>query len=452
MSSETPEPKKKKIAILLPMGEMVHSQFFEHAFKVFFKLTDNYSIEIFHTQLMPLDLARNFLLKNAIESNADYYLWIDSDMIIPDGAIEQLIKADKDMVTGLYFTKTFPSKPVIRLNREGTWFEYLKQINFRDLLEIQGFGFGFVMMKPEAAKKVWEIANHQPFKFVFKGYKNHFVDMVSEDLTFCKFAVDAGVKMYCDTSVVVGHIGNIADEKLYLYQTIVKSATYTDKVLIKHIMGFLDLDEDEVIDGLSKGVFLVANSWLTKNPKSPEEIEKFYQDENFYIFDLAAWHMSGRKQFDELATRNLVNKGCETVLDYGCGIGANGILAAQQGMHVTFADYDCPAFRFCKYRVEKLGLSNVSFKTIGVDAIDGQFDGVMCFDVLEHLPTDEKIKAAIQFLKAKATKTLMVSYNFGKTTAHPMHLDATEELADYVRKEIVEYPLTWIEAAGVEVR
>ena len=65
---------------------------------------------------MQVDMARNVLAQRAIEGGYDRILWIDSDMTFEPDMMERLsddLEAGWDMVTGLYFKRTFPLEPVI---------------------------------------------------------------------------------------------------------------------------------------------------------------------------------------------------------------------------------------------------------------------------------------------------------------------------------------------------
>ena len=52
-----------------------------------------------------IDTARNELTKQALETTAEYFFWIDSDNVPPEGALERLLSHKKDMVGGWYKVK-----------------------------------------------------------------------------------------------------------------------------------------------------------------------------------------------------------------------------------------------------------------------------------------------------------------------------------------------------------
>ena len=152
--------------------------------------------------------ARNLLAREAIDSGADRVLWIDSDMVFNDDIMIRLgddLDAGWDMVGGIYFRRELPTSPLVYSEIKGAagkatvWKNYPRG----SLFECAGYGFGAVMMKIELLKELGDYA-FTPM--------NH----LSEDLSFCARALDAGALIACDSRVKVGHVGQIViGEQLY---------------------------------------------------------------------------------------------------------------------------------------------------------------------------------------------------------------------------------------------
>ena len=152
--------------------------------------------------------ARNLLAREAIDSDADRVLWIDSDMVFGDDLMLRLgadLDAGWDMVGGIYFRRELPTSPLVYNYIDGetgkaeVWKDYPRD----RLFECAGFGFGAVMMTTELLRRVGDYA-FTPF--------NH----LSEDLSFCARAQQAGARIACDSRVKVGHVGQIViGEQLY---------------------------------------------------------------------------------------------------------------------------------------------------------------------------------------------------------------------------------------------
>ena len=153
--------------------------------------------------------ARNQLAAQALKAQADYILWLDSDMIVPPDVIPRMIKhmeEGKDFVSGIYFRRRAPFAPVLysRIDREG-------HADFNDypedtVFEIAGAGFGCCMTRVSMLE---DIALN--FKDWFTPFNNY-----GEDLSFCLRALECGYKLYCDSTIKCGHVGTVVvDESVY---------------------------------------------------------------------------------------------------------------------------------------------------------------------------------------------------------------------------------------------
>jgi len=132
------------------------------------------------------------------------------------------------------------------------------------------------------------------------------------------------------------------------------------------------------------------------------------------------------------------------VLDYGCGIGENAIELAERGVVVVAADLNCEAFRFAQWRVKKLGMSDrIKFYDLdehGDGGLQDMFlDGIVCFDVLEHLHSPEEVREKIALFK-NITPNIWVCVTFGQGKgSYPMHIeDPSGELEQWLINEGVK--------------
>ena len=155
--------------------------------------------------------ARNMLAREAIDSDADRVLWIDSDMVFGDDLMLRLgadLDAGWDMVCGLYFKRELPTTPVIYRDISMTTGKAEQYSDYpRDeVFPIAGCGFGAVMMNTELLKRA----------DTFKTGPFTLLPHLSEDLSFCKRAADVGARMACDSRIKVGHVGQIViGEQMY---------------------------------------------------------------------------------------------------------------------------------------------------------------------------------------------------------------------------------------------
>ena len=147
--------------------------------------------------------ARTDLGSMAIRKNTDYVLWLDSDVIFPSSLMVDMMEdlQGRDMVTGLYHMRREPFMPVIWSKcRPGETIyenedEMMPDYPRDRIFEVEGCGFGAVMMRTEVLRQV-KIKYGQLFA-PLPGY--------GEDLSFCIRARGCGYKIHCDPKLQIGH-------------------------------------------------------------------------------------------------------------------------------------------------------------------------------------------------------------------------------------------------------
>lgn len=133
--------------------------------------------------------AREQAAKYFLESDCDYMLFLDSDMVPPADMLIKLIRHDKSIVSALAFRRVPNYEPCIFKNDMEFYLDYPK-----DLIEVTGVGMACTLIKKEVFEKV-----PQPW---------FTPTAIGEDLSFCKRATDAGYKIFCDTNLICGHVGS----------------------------------------------------------------------------------------------------------------------------------------------------------------------------------------------------------------------------------------------------
>lgn len=140
-----------------------------------------------------VDTSRNMIVKEAKNQNADYILWVDSDMILPEDALIKLLSHGGDIVSGAYAFKDLKSQDIIAFSVDN------KRIAVSEadgLTEVGGIGFGCCLTKTD-------IFDRLDFPYFVFG------EDYGEDIYFCRKARAAGYKIYLDPDVKCGHIGKI---------------------------------------------------------------------------------------------------------------------------------------------------------------------------------------------------------------------------------------------------
>lgn len=109
----------------------------------------------------------------------------------------------------------------------------------------------------------------------------------------------------------------------------------------------------------------------------------FYRTSTSYLYDLTAFAMSGTKDPYRTALREHVPADAR-LLDYGCGIGSDGLRLLENGYEVAFADFDNPSTRYLRWRLDRRGVEAPVYD-IETDDIPAGFDAAYAFDVVEHV-------------------------------------------------------------------
>ena len=187
-----------KYLVAIPCMDMMHTQFVCSLLSMpMFEQTEI----AFGANSLIYD-TRNQFAEKAIKNGFDRVLWLDSDMTFPrDFGHRLAARLDEgyEFVTGLYMTRKDPIRPTVF---KGFDIDPPKATFYDDyprdsLFEIAGCGFGGVMMTVDLIKRVVD-AFGMPFSPILG---------VGEDLSFCARVGNLGTKMYCDSSIKMGHVG-----------------------------------------------------------------------------------------------------------------------------------------------------------------------------------------------------------------------------------------------------
>lgn len=186
-----------KVAICVPTMGTVKTRFME----CFNRLETNGEAGWSFTINSVIHHARNDLAKQAKKLGAEYILWLDSDMTFAPDTLQKLLSDQKDFVSGIAFTKHLPPRPTIikkmHEDKGDIYFNYPQNAVF----EIEGCGFGCLLMKTS----------------LYHEGDFDLINGMGEDYSFCMRMKERGIKMYCDSRVKCGHIGDFEyDEELYL--------------------------------------------------------------------------------------------------------------------------------------------------------------------------------------------------------------------------------------------
>lgn len=201
-------------------------------------------IGMYYAQMMNESLiqrARNSLTYDFLQTNATHMMWIDADIGFNPVDIVSMVKADKDIICGLYPKKEIDWGRVSRAVQAGVPANELKHhvgtfvvnlvggqekqiINNQEPFEIANGGTGFMLIKREViealADKVPEYTNDM-YSAVDDNTKKKYIKefyavsidpdsgnrLLSEDYHFCKLARTHGYKIHVAPWVHLSHTG-----------------------------------------------------------------------------------------------------------------------------------------------------------------------------------------------------------------------------------------------------
>ena len=158
-----------------------------------------------------VDDARNLLLDDYLQSGASHILWWDADVAAEPGASLKLLSHDVDIVGGAYPLKDgsqrFPVRLGVRSDDQPP----------AGLLPAEVLPTGFLRVRRNAFWPVVKTAqtiglDGQMVPLVFERgviETEHGLERVGGDANFCRKASAAGLKLYCDPTIIFTHQGPV---------------------------------------------------------------------------------------------------------------------------------------------------------------------------------------------------------------------------------------------------
>lgn len=166
-----------------------------------------------------LTLNRNACLA---QMRGDWILFIDDDMVWPPDAVERLVQSYNtlcefsdtpiDMLAGLFCRRTSPYQPVLYMRESPTAgaYNFLEDWKPGNILEVDATGMAFTLITRKAIERFTEgpmpsyeeriNADRHPDFFRWHG-------ALGEDLRFCQDLKSLGGRIFVDTGIEIGHVG-----------------------------------------------------------------------------------------------------------------------------------------------------------------------------------------------------------------------------------------------------
>lgn len=147
----------------------------------------------------PLSVARNRIVKMFMDTDCTHLWWIDCDVVPPLDALDRLLEAQKDAVSGACFCmkedngKYFPY-PTTFMEEGG---EY-KIVYGKGLAEVDAVGGGCLLVR----RKVYEKLGEEPYEFISLDGGTR---VLTCDFNVWRKAKQAGFTLYCDYDILCDH-------------------------------------------------------------------------------------------------------------------------------------------------------------------------------------------------------------------------------------------------------
>jgi len=189
----------KTVLIAIPTAKNIEADTFKSIFDL--EVPEGFITKFQYFYGYNIEQIRNLIAHWGL--HYDYLFCVDSDIAFPPDTLKRLLKADKDVISGVYIQRK-EGQEIVELYHEnkhgGVSNIPFHKLQPPDLYKIAACGFGCVLIKREVLAKM-----EYPH-FVYKSALDH-KDTISEDVYFCKKARDNGFTIWADSSILCDHIG-----------------------------------------------------------------------------------------------------------------------------------------------------------------------------------------------------------------------------------------------------
>ena len=372
--------------------------------------------------------ARNAIVKAALQNSADYIWMLDDDHIIDIGrsrgetsAYDLPIKLAKHLeanpkigvVGALYFQRGGDYAPVIMQESKDDdrpYFLTHPEIAY-GMQRVDVTGGGCMMIRASVFDKIgdpWFAPEHE----------------WGTDVQLCKQVRAAGLEVWCDTSLEIGHMMN---EKRLITSEVIKKDTSTREYepLVRYkrdALEYLGMNMGQVMD-------LVCEYDPKEILNHKHDIIGYYATRGKSQLARQLWYhglpevVEDMKLFHTKIRTDIKAYGCE----YGCGSAPVSFEFALQGHKMDFIDVDgSGAYEFTKWRAKKRKV-NAGF-TLG-----GPYDYVMFLDSIEHIEDWRGVLSEV-ISRIKDGGVLVTNYFSNRDFNNPEHISMDHEA---VRKFLI---------------
>lgn len=333
--------------------------------------------------------ARNNIVELAVVNGCDWILMLDDDMIVPPDLLVKLMAHNKDVIGALYFQRGGAYHPVImKMKSKKDGFKSIDFINHHDpivrspgLHQVDGvIGGGCMLFKTEVFNKI-----PQPY-FWIDG-------IVGTDVHVCDQLRRAGVEIWVDTSIELGHVG---DPQIITSRTIPQYGRELGEAqerLWNDLKDYYLCTSDELESRIVQAAMGDSHqqAWDLKPRDTWEGVLDYYQmPGDWHVCNLAFFclRFDQAREWAITEAKKLLKAGA-TVVDYGAGIGFASIELARLGFHVVAMDLaGTETLKCLEHRAKRndvvLDLRTFDTPTPRAD-LEQPADALLMISVLDHL-------------------------------------------------------------------
>ena len=370
-----------KIVLYVPM--LAALPFADDVFYNFMAIAQG-GIDFFALNYNRTDVARNKAGEALLDSQFTHLLMLDSDHPHPIDIVQRLARRvledpERLVVGAMSFRRGEPYDP-LAWKVVGKSYYTVHDWEPDSIFEVDMLATPAMLIH----RSVFEKVSKPWFFYDYSMVDQPEFSWPTEDVGFCKKVRAAGIKIYCDTSIITPHMRAVkVDEKTYRTWCEMHPDNLVDPVIEKKafsIADLLQLTPDELAARVQDAGLNVRDAWNYRDPQTPQEVKDFYGYlNNGYFYDLLAWNTSALYKDLTYPLREVKSK---DVLVIGPGIGGEIDHLLGRGNAVTVKELP-GAMKYWLF--DFYGDKIKDFQGIH----ENDFDLVVAIDVIEHIHPEE---------------------------------------------------------------
>lgn len=197
--------KETYIVISIPSNGLLHTQTAQCLLATLASL--KLRAEVFFPLSSAIPFNRNNSVEFAKQKGATHLMFIDADMVFPPDAIHRLLDHKKLIVGTNSSHRQIPVTSTVKfMDQDGNIVNVTPDNTPDELFECFAVGTSFTLIDMKAFDRL-----ERPY-FQTIETSGSFEDYLSEDINFCKKSQAAGIKVWCDPTIRIGHIGDYVYE------------------------------------------------------------------------------------------------------------------------------------------------------------------------------------------------------------------------------------------------